>query len=729
MTKTKQAYSYNFDVVGSPTITDQGVASGFSASNYLQLQNEFNPSSNSWEINLEIETPSSIANGDFFDTSLSEKNGIFCGILNSKFFVSAGNGSQWLIDDGNYTVEPNKHYYIKFQFTGSEYALSVSEDGETYTDSARVSSSQIISFGVNPKIGYGSRVNVYFNGEIFLDGCYININGQRWWDALTAATFYGDTYQVRKRLPYQVRVRADGKWDFTGNQTFTTAGQEYFATMETYDGLSMDYIESYQSSDKVDFSNTVLPWKWQYSSAMSTNRYCLMPMGQNYENVTQVEYIYNFDVIGSPTINNETKVVSGFSTSNYLKLKEPFNPQSNTWEVRCKFTTGNDVSTASQILHSCKGSGSDGRFGIGLKIGNSSKFNFYCSSGGSSWLFDDYGTYTVLANTTYWIKFGWTGTEYYLDCSTDGENYTRDVTYSSTSSIYSPLVYTYVGIYSTSSMSDPFLGSIDLTETYIKINGSNWWVTEFTKGAKQVLDSSITKVGSPTISSDFVVSGFSTSNYLTTSNPSITGFDSNHSTWYFQFKTGSSVNSDPCFEGLIPIFIESSYVKTWNANVGSGVSLFSCTGSTDYWIKVVVNGSSRTFYYKTANNDWTQCYQANNFPEGTSSHVIITSIGYAPWPKGFTGTIDLKGLYVADLQGNVIWRAVYAVKETLPGCTYNFTDSGSATTLNCFAVNGDESIVLTPDNSYGTSRLLGTVSIPAHTVYTYNNGVWTEVSE
>ena len=126
--------------------------------------------------------------------------------------------------------------------------------------------------------------------------------------------------QVRKGLPYQVRVRADGKWDFTGNQTFTTAGQEYFATMETYDGLSMDYVESYQSADKVDFSNTVLPWKWQYSTALSTNRYCLMPAGQNYENVVeQFEgYVTDYTVVGSPTISSEY-VVSGFSSSNYLQ--------------------------------------------------------------------------------------------------------------------------------------------------------------------------------------------------------------------------------------------------------------------------------------------------------------------------------------------------------------------------------------------------------------------------
>lgn len=35
--------------------------------------------------------------------------------------------------------------------------------------------------------------------------------------------------------------------------------------------------------------------------------------------------------------------------------------------------------------------------------------------------------------------------------------------------------------------------------------------------------------------------------------------------------------------------------------------------------------------------------------------------------------------------------------------------------------------VLTPDNSYTNGWKLGSVSIPQHTVYSYNNGVWTEV--
>ena len=47
--------------------------------------------------------------------------------------------------------------------------------------------------------------------------------------------------------------------------------------------------------------------------------------------------------------------------------------------------------------------------------------------------------------------------------------------------------------------------------------------------------------------------------------------------------------------------------------------------------------------------------------------------------------------------------------------------------VNYFAVNGDESVVLTLDNFYTNGWLLGTVSIPAHTAYSYDNGLWTEV--
>ena len=215
----------------------------------------------------------------------------------------------------------------------------------------------------------------------------------------------------------------------------------------------------------------------------------------DYYKVLKNGYV-NYNIIGSPTINTDTGEVTGFSTSNYLKLPTAFNPTSSSWELRFKFKTGSTISTNQQFFHSCQGTGSSGRFGIGAQIYNS-KFNMFISSNGSSWLLDEVGTYTPLANTTYWVKVGWTGTEYYFEYSVDGETYTRDITYSSTSPVCS-VANSYIGIYSSSSFEAPWLGTIYLADTSIYINGSEWWnpVGDYNTFAVGLLPDGVTDDGS-----------------------------------------------------------------------------------------------------------------------------------------------------------------------------------------------------------------------------------------
>jgi len=722
-----------------------------------------------------------------------------------------------------------------------------------------------------------------------------------------------ENFNVYKGLPYLIKARASGKWDYTASQTFTTEGQAVNVSMAAYDGLSETYEESWQSADKVDFSNTVLPWKWQYSTALSTNRYCLMPVngGQDvtkeflspditkvgsptissdfivsgfstsnylttsnpsivgfeanhstryfqfttgssvtgdpcfegqvsiyiessyvktwdtntssgvslfpctgntdywvkvvingtsrtyyykttntdwtqcyqssdfeettgsqviiptigyaswpagftgtidlkelkvadsndnvvwkavdsviehnmYENITELDYAYNFDVVGSPTIDNQTEVVSGFSLSNYLQLQNAFNPGNNPWEVQLKFIRS--TSNNEGLFQSSKNL-TGGYFGIGLNIIDN-KFDWGVAANDSSWIFvsSSSSTYTVLANKVYYVRFGWTGTEYYLKYMnvTDGETeFTTDFTYQSTSPVTNSIQTTALGMWCWGSGdSGRYLdGSIDLSESYIKINGQDWWVPEFTKRAKQQLSPDITKVGSPTISSDFVASGFSSSNYLTVNK------SASNSTTIIKFKTPSLTPSSGALhmilEGRPAISQGTNTIHTWNALAGQLVTLFTVENNQVYWVKTVNNSSNVTIYYKKDGESWTQCY----YGHFNSDENEIETLGYTSNQTYFSGEIYLSETKLLDSNENVIWSGINPVTETLAGCTYNFTDDGSATTLNCFAVNGDESVVLTPDNSYGTSRLLGTVSIPAHTVYTYNNGVWTEVSE
>lgn len=196
--------------------------------------------------------------------------------------------------------------------------------------------------------------------------------------------------------------------------------------------------------------------------------------GNNYNLIDFRSALYNnFTVIGSPTVNTSTGVVNGFSSSSYLTLPQSLNPGNNPWEVKSKFTTSNDVNSAQGVFQTITAYSDAGQYGICLMIyqGN---LDLGISTDGASWLFDTRGTHTLSSNTTYWVKFGWTGTEYYVDYSTDGTNYTRDITENSSIPAYSSSNYTLLGIYSWSSK-DGFRGTLDLSECYITVNGSEWW--------------------------------------------------------------------------------------------------------------------------------------------------------------------------------------------------------------------------------------------------------------
>lgn len=739
MTKTKQAYSYNFSVMGSPTITDQGIASGFSVDDYIVTQNQ-----GMLSVGKVLYTKFIVTDATSYQLVLKQSsfNNFY---INNGYFTTYN--YQTSADQNITTVSANTTYYLKITFLETSKVFSLSTDGVNFTDYT-VNDNAYGSGGSDQYLYFGAKPSdQVFLGSIDLTGCYIEENNVHVWDALTATTFYGDTYKVRKGLPYQVRIRANGKWDFTGNQTFTTAGQEYFATMETYDGLSMDYIESYQSADKVDFSNTVLPWKWQYSTALSTNRYCLMPTNKVYNNIITAQKIpVNFKISGELAVSDEN-VASNFTNSNFIILQDIFNPGSNPWEMVFKVKTGSSLPTtpgrwfvgSGDIAGGSSGyTGSGDYQGVAFGLGdNSSTITFYLSSNGSSWNIASYatGTTTLQTNSWYYFKLEFTGTAYNSYISTDGENWSIEKTITSSTPIFVSAYPLCIGgnFYSPANPAS-WTGSIDLSESYIKINNQMWWQPEFTQGQKITVKDSVSQ-GFMSFDTENNSVQFQWPAYLKSS-----ATYTPTSKWQIRAKitTGETLSSNymsiinsPLGENVsggysgVRVIVRNN--TTWEylvardanhwINTSSYQGNYPIAPNTTYWVSAGFTGSVYYLHVSTDGENFTTVVQY------TSSYKVYGE----PWfGGGGDYSLDLDGCQFRVVD-DVFWKPELETgMVNLQGCTYNYADDGSATTLNCFAVNGDESVVLTPDNSYGTSRLLGTVSIPAHDVYEYDNGTWTE---
>ena len=169
--------------------TTTGVLSSFSNDNYAELPLVFNPENNTWEFQIKfLRTTSGDSQERLFALGgVQEYRGVTLRPYYnaSNGFISSGNNG-WDISagtQGNYNLELNTVYYCKVQFTGSAYICYFSTDGTTWEEDARFTSSTPLSNITLPAV-FGtadSPSSQTFNGNIYLDGCYLKIGNETVW--------------------------------------------------------------------------------------------------------------------------------------------------------------------------------------------------------------------------------------------------------------------------------------------------------------------------------------------------------------------------------------------------------------------------------------------------------------------------------------------------------------------------------------------------------------------
>ena len=212
---TTNIYS-NVTKVGSLT-DNNGVLSGFSTSNYAKLPTSFNPASNTWEIQLKFTTGNDVTTSkDYISANTNGQNNscpFLFRILNSKFYLYASSTNNVSFDiandvSGSYTVQTNTDYVVNISFTGTNYILKYStDDGATFTQDISITSSSKIYTSDFTLIGAFVWNGGYENpieGSLDLNGCYININGSRWWTGTLPVGFTDETSWQQSVTTYGV---------------------------------------------------------------------------------------------------------------------------------------------------------------------------------------------------------------------------------------------------------------------------------------------------------------------------------------------------------------------------------------------------------------------------------------------------------------------------------------------------------------------------------------------
>lgn len=377
--KYVNGYINNLEVIGVPNI-DGSMISNFSTSNYLRFSKTPNLSSlTNWQMYFQITTGSGTADQQLLGGLTTDRAGIEIGIISSKLKLWLGSVSATNHDIstdnaviGTTTIKPLTKYWLKLEFTGKQYILSISENGKDY------------------------------NGEI----------------------------AIHSSLPIRTNELSICLDKYAGNRPF----------LGIFD-LDGFYITS-------------------------SGKYIWIPYKRS-------KYDYNFSVFGLPIITNAPSCeVSGFSSSNYIALPKNFDvSDGSTWEMVYKFTTKNDVTTNSNITG---GNGNGYRHVFIYTF--SSKLCLEIGSNGSSWDIGRIEGGEILPNTTYFVKAEFTGSAYNLYYSQTNSDYVLIGSLETNKIIYKNELTQSIGLNKWSNGSNyPCLHSIDLSESYIKINGKLWW--------------------------------------------------------------------------------------------------------------------------------------------------------------------------------------------------------------------------------------------------------------
>ena len=390
-------------------------------------------------------------------------------------------------------------------------------------------------------------------------------------------------------------------------------------------------------------------------------------------------YTYNYDTIG--TVNNSGGVVSGFTSTDFIKLPNLFNPANSNWEYVIRFTTGSSTTTF-QIISAIINENFQTQFEYWIGTNGNLYAELYGSIGESRAIVNN-----IAPNTTYKVKTSYDGTSYKIYRDTNlNDNWTLIDTISKADTITgSSTIRLGVQKKGTSEVEgqNPLLGSIDLNETSISINNQTWWQYEATSSSpysefiSYIADlynddpnaeyfapvgiNSYTKVGTLT-DNDGVISGFDNDSYI-----QLSAFNPGSYTWEYvlKFTTGSNTSGEQALTSCLgngdyctPFYIQDNQVKaymstdgtSWNSTF-SGEYLTLATNTT-YKLKAEFTGTHYN-WYRYDNGNWIQL-KSVSYPTPVASGGTIIFGNNRGTGNPFGGSIDLNESYI-KINGSLWW--------------------------------------------------------------------------
>ena len=361
-------------------------------------------------------------------------------------------------------------------------------------------------------------------------------------------------------------------------------------------------------------------------------------------------YNVGYTKVGNPTIVDG--VASGFSVGNYLRATRPLgsaNLQSCDIRIKCK--TGDAIIDNMPLLY-CSGS----PYWFAVRV-NREKMQLLTRNAKNTGYMEVKSSINIQASMGYIIEATITTNKQTLKLYTwDGELLSNNFL-SVDGGVYFNADLTgkmLVG----SSINVSWPGSIDLNETYIKVNGVPW----FGPGATKNLVPDGTVVGDVTIK-DGVASGFSGSKYISVPNFSTASpLEMVIRTKYNTFTSG--VRYLFSFAGLY-ILQDSANTIYCSVQKSDGTLVYpsfqNLVADTFYCLKLVYDGTTLWAGRSTDGTNYTEIY---NQPLSLYSRTGTARLGYRNSDTTvWDGSIDLNNTYIKS-GGTYIYRGMVPMTKT-----------------------------------------------------------------
>ena len=418
--------------------------------------------------------------------------------------------------------------------------------------------------------------------------------------------------KVYKNFPISYKIRKPRYWyvDKTvkvGNEDMTLN-----LNLQKFKGVEIEADENrFLSIPKIKLWNGLRTKSGKYIYAEPGKEYLAI--------VDELDYVK----AGSPTISND--VASGFSKSNYLKINTSTTTPSSFEYVIC-VTTPSSFRTSAKTECISSFSNENESFLLLFNttaqtdVNDRNKLVLWVGGDGTSLKQKIMSKKVVDFYKKYWIKVVWDGATWYLYLSTDGCEYELQ---GSCEEAFGKMGSTLViGNSANWLYENYFTSSIDLSETYVKVNNIYAFtrkVAKFAKGLAQVKALS----GNETIYSLFRDEKGKTLVEIS-DDPNDDGTnDTADKTWFGMLRVGE-------------LFSPKYYIKKWTESDGAVVT-YSCDNNRDILVSLGANSRlflESLFYYTMISDNAFFDYDVRitiKAKTGSSGVSILGRFGHPQW--------------------------------------------------------------------------------------------------